>query len=214
MDNRIITECDSEGNIIRENRYDADGNLMYSHISDWQNGRIVRKSSYDGEGNLTASFDYAYDERGNNTEGTWFLSKNGILMKAEFIYDENDRVIEKTHFGSGSLATNKTYNSYDEEGRLVTVKYYGSWPDGEVTYTSREYDDNGFLVKSTTSDGNGNLLNYELYTPNQFGKIDEYTHYDEHDNPVYRIRYHYDEEGNRIMTERYDGEGKLVSQQR
>lgn len=213
MGNQTIIERDNNGNIIKECRYDGENNLLYYHISDWKDGKLTHKSSYDSEGRLTGSFDYAYDEKGNNTEGTWFLSKNGVLMKAEFVYDEDGQVIEKTHYGQGSLATNKTFNTYDEEGKLIFVKYYGIWPDGEVTLTTREYDQEGNLIKSTTKDEVGQILNYEIYISNQFGKFDEYTHYNGDGSILYTIKYYYNDEGNRVKTERYDSEGKLVSTQ-
>lgn len=214
MSNRELTERDGDGNITKMERYDAEGNLIFTHTSQWQDGRIIRKSSYDRQGNLTACFDYAYDERGNNTEGTWFVYNNGILMKAEFVYDENDRMIERTHLGTGNIATNKTYQQFNEEGQLIRSVYYGAWPDCAPVYTDYEYDENGFNVRTTTRDENQQIQHYEILTPNQFGKVAEYTSYDGEDKPVYTIRYHYDDQGNRIKQERYDGEGNLVSSNR
>ncbi len=211
MANKDVVEKDKDGNVIRMQRFDAEGKLLFTHESEWKDGRIVKKTSYDKDGNMTASYDYAYDERGNNTEGTWFVFNRGELMKAEFRYDEKDRLVEITHLGKGSVATNKTYQKFDDQGRLISSEYYGAWPDCAPVFTLSEYDENGFNVKSTTEDENHNVLHYEILTPNEFGKVAEYTSFDGEGKAQYTIRYCYDENGNRIKTERYDGDGKLYS---
>ena len=210
MSNREVTERDADGNVTRLECYNAKDKLIYTHLSEWKDGRLVRKTSLDAGGAVTGSYDYAYDERGNNTEGTWFGYSDGVLMKAEFVYDDAGRVIEKTHIGKGTVATNKTFMTYDEEGRLVCSEYYGVWPDMAPVFTYREYDASGFVVRSVTEDAQHQLLHYELFRPNHFGKVAEYTSYDAQEKPVYTYKYYFDEEGNKTKTERYDGEGRLV----
>ena len=209
--NRERVERDADGNITKLYRYDAKGELTYTHVSDWEDGRIIRKTSYDSSGNMTASFPYVYDHRGNNTEGTWFVYNKGVLMKAEFVYDDKDQMIERTHFGTESIATNKTFQTFDEKGRLAVSKYYEAWPDCAPVYTYCEYDDTGFKLKSITEDENHHILHYELLTPNEFNKVAEYTSYDGDGKPVYTYKYYYDEDGNTTKRERYAGEGNLVS---
>ena len=211
MSNREITERDANGNVTKLTCLDAKGSPIYTHVSDWEDGRLMRKTSYGPGGLKTASFEYAYDERGNNTEGTWFSYSNGVLMKASFVYDENDRVIEKTHHGAGTVATNKTFLTYREDGKLACSEYYGVWPDSAPVYTVREYDENGFCVKSTTEDAQHRVLHYDIYTPAENGKVAEYTNFDADGKQVYRIVYYYDAEGNTVKTERYDADNNLYS---
>ena len=211
MANKDIVEKDKDGNVTKMQRFDADGNLLFTHESEWKDGRIVKKSSYDKTGIMTASYDYAYDEKGNNTEGSWFVFNGGELMKAEFRYDDEGRLTEITHLGKGSVVTNKTYQSFDDQGRVVCSEYYEAWPDCAPVFTYNEYDENGFNVKSRTEDKNRNVLHYEISTPNEFGKVAEYTSYDGDGKAQYTIRYCYDENGNRTKTERYDKDGKLYS---
>ena len=211
MSNRETIERDPAGNITRMVRYDANGDLMFTHVTDWENGRIVRKTSFDSAGIRTASFDYAYDERGNNTEGTWFVYNRGILMKAAFVYDDKDQVIEKTHFGTGSIASNKTFMKYDDAGRLVYSEYYEALPDCAPVYTYYEYNEDGIATRQTTKDAQHRILHYEVFTPGEFGKISGYTSYDGDGKPVYTYKYYFDEQGKKIKEERYDGSGRLVS---
>ena len=211
MKDREITERDADGNVTKLSCFDPEGNLIYTHVSDWEGGRLVRKTSYGPDGAETASFDYAYDDRGNNTEGSWFSYGNGILMRASFVYDEDGRVIEKTHHGAGTVATNKTFLSYRGDGKLIRSEYYGIWPDSAPVYTFREYDETGFCVKSTTEDAQHQVLHYDIYTPAENGKVAEYTNFDGDGKQVYRIVYYYDAEGNTVKTERYDANNVLYS---
>ena len=211
MANKDIVKKDKNGNDIRMERYDAEGKLMFSHETEWKDGRIAKKTSFDKDGKMTASYEYAYDERGNNTEGTWFVFNRGELMKAEFKYNEKDQLTEITHLGTGSVVTNKTFQTFDDKGRVCCSEYYEAWPDCAPVYTYSEYDENGFTLKTRTEDGSHNILHYEVLTPNELGKVAEYTSYDGEDKPVYTIKYYYDEKGNKVKTERYDGEGKLQS---
>ena len=211
MSNREITERDANGNVTKLTCLDAEGHPIYTHVSEWKDGRLVRKTSYGPDGAETASFAYAYDERGNNTEGTWFSYSSGVLMKASFVYDENDRVIEKTHHGAGTVAANKTFLTYRGDGKLACSEYYGVWPDSAPVYTVREYDENGFCVKSTTEDAQHRVLHYDVYTPAENGKVAEYTNFDADGKQVYRIVYYYDAEGNTVKSERYDADNKLYS---
>ena len=211
MANKDVIEKDKNGNVIKMQRFDGEGKLMFTHETEWKDGRIAKKSSYDKEGKLTASYDYAYDERGNNTEGSWFVFNRGELMKAEFRYDEKDRPVEITHLGKGSVVTNKTYQSFDDKGRLTVSEYYEAWPDCAPVFTYNEYDENGFNIKSRTEDGDHRLVHYEVMTPNKYGKVACYTSYNADGKAQYTIKYIYDDQGNRIKTERYDGEGKLQS---
>ncbi|MBO4819236.1 MAG: hypothetical protein J5528_03760 [Firmicutes bacterium] len=211
MNNKNVVERDRDGNITKEIRYDGKGEVLFTHVTEWKDGRIVRKTSYDAKGAETGSCEYEYDERGNNIKGSWFVYNKGFLMEAEFVYDPEDRIIEKTHFGKGSIATNKTYYTYNAEGKILCEEYYGAWPDCAPCYTYNEYGSDGVLVKSRTEDENHNLQHYELYRSNESGKISEYTSYDEKGKALYSYKYYFDAEGNKTKTERYDGDGKLVS---
>lgn len=205
-----VIERDNQGNIITTRRYDKDGNLVYTHVNEWEDGRMVRKTAYDKDGREIGSYPYEYDEKGNCVAGCWWQSFRGELMKTETVYDENDLAIEHTRFGKGSVATNKTFNSYDEKGRLTCEKYYGVWPDGELVYTYNEYDDNDLRIKTITKDENENTIRTTEFTYNEFGKVADYSDYDGEGKLMATYKYFYDENGVRQRLERYDGEGNLV----
>ena len=57
----------------------------------------------------------------------------------------------KTSFGKEDklLFTGQYVHSIDEKGRLTVSKYFEAWPDCAPVYTYYEYDDTGFLLKSS-----------------------------------------------------------------
>ncbi len=209
MANQDIVERDAAGNVTKQCRYDAKGKLIFTHVSQWENGRLIRKTAYDASGVEIGSFPYEYDERGNNTAAAWFSYKNGRLMRTESVYNDKDQVVEHTRFGAGSVATNKTFREYDDKGRLSHSEYYGAWPDCSPVHTYYFYDETGFKVKERAEDASHQLMHYTIFKPAGSGKIAEYTNYNAEGRPIYTYRFVYDAAGNKIREERYDSEGKL-----
>ena len=213
-DSPDVVEKDEEGHVIRLSHYNGEGKLIFVHTQTWENDRIINKKSFDDKGNQTASIDYEYDERGNNTVSSWFFWNTGDLMKVERVYDEYDRMIESTGYGTKTVSTNKTYLEYDDSNgdhpkNYCKKTYYPSYPGNRYYVTTFDYDSDGNLIKATTVDKDGNLSSYELYTYSD-GKLMEYTSYDEEGKPSYTYKYEYDENGKRIKELRYDSDGNLV----
>ncbi len=209
-----VVETDENGHITKLSHYDGEGNLIFVHTQTWENDRIVNKKSFDKNGSQTASIDYEYDERGNNTVMAWFFWNSGTLMRVERVYDEYDRMTESTGFGTETVATNKTYLEYDDKNgehpkNYYKKTYYPSWPGDRYYVTTFEYDENGLLTKATTVDKNGDTTSYEIYT-NENGKPMGYTSYNADGTVNYSYKYVYDESGKKIKEERYDGDGNLV----
>lgn len=211
--NGDAVEKDKDGNITKLYHYDGDKNLVFVHEQVWENGRIVKKTSYDNKGNQTASYDYKYDDRGNNTESSWFFWNNGILMKVESKFDEFNRMTETTGFGTESVATNKSMFEYNDSGDAhptVYAKrtYYPSYPSDKYFISTYEYDGSDNLLKETIVNQDGILSNYTVYTYID-GKRSEYTNYDAEGKVNYTYKVIYDDSGKKLREERYDAEGNL-----
>ena len=208
--NGDAVEKDSDGNITKLYHYDGDGSLVFIHEQVWKDGRIVRKTSYDKNGAQTASYEYKYDERGNNTESSWFFWNNGILMKVENEYDELGRKTGTTGYGNALVATNRSVFEYDDSHPNVYARrtYYPRYPGDEYFVSTYEYDDSDNLLKETVADKDGALSNYTVYTYAD-GRLAEYTNYDSEDSVNYTYKIVYDENGAKLREERYDANGNL-----
>jgi hypothetical protein len=208
-----VVEKDENGRIVKLSHFDGDGNLVFVHTTTWDNDRIKNKSSFDKSGNQTASIDYEYDERGNNTVTSWFFWNSGTLMRSESIFDEYDRAVEITNFGTKTVSTNKTYIEYDDKDgehpkKYKKKTYYPSYPGERYNVTTYEYNADGTLDKNVTVDKDGNPVSTDIYTYKD-GLLAEYTSYDAENKPRYTYKYIYDENGKKIREERYNGEGVL-----
>ena len=209
-----VVETDENGHITKLYHYDGEGNLVFTHTQTWENDRIINKKSFDKTGAQTASIDYEYDERGNNTVMSWFFWNTGTLMKVERVYDEYDRMIESTGFGTEIVSTNKTYLEYDDKDgehpkNYYKKTYYPSWPGDRYYVTTFEYNEDGLLSKATTVDKDGAVTSYEIYI-NENGKAMGYTSFNGEGKAQYTYKYVYDENGKKLREERYDGDGNLV----
>lgn len=211
-----VVETDENGHITKLSHYDGEGNLIFVHTQTWENDRIVNKKSFDKNGSQTASIDYEYDERGNCTVMAWFFWNSGALMKVERVYDEYDRLIEDTGWGTENVATNKTFFEYDDKDgehpkKYSKKKYYPNWVNQPERYsiTTFEYDEDGWMTKTTTVNQDNELVSYDVYN-NVDGKPMGYTSYNADGTVNYSYKYVYDESGKKIKEERYDGDGNLV----
>ncbi|MBR6922205.1 MAG: hypothetical protein IKH51_08415 [Clostridia bacterium] len=211
-----VVETDENGHIVKLSHYDGEGKLIFVHQQTWENDRIVNKTSFDGKGNQTGSIDYQYDERGNCTVMAWFFWNSGALMKVERVYDEYDRLIEDTGWGTENVATNKTFFEYDDKDgehpkKYSKKKYYPNWVNQPERYsiTTFEYDEDGWMTKTTTVNQDNELVSYDVYN-NVDGKPMGYTSYNADGTVNYSYKYVYDESGKKIKEERYDGDGNLV----
>lgn len=215
VESQDVEEKDANGRVVKLSHYNDKGDLVFVHETKWENDRIVKKTSFDGKGNQTASIDYKYDETGNAIESSWFGWSNGILMKAESKFDDKNREIERTQLGTGSVSTNKSIMEYvdfsdgaDHPNIYSKKTYYPSYPGDRYTVTTYEYNDDFKITKATTVDQNGDLSYYILYTYEN-GKLMEYTNYGADGKPSYTYKMVYDENGNKIREDRYDGSGNL-----
>lgn len=213
--NQDVEEKDANGHVVKLSHYNDKGDLVFVHETKWENDRIVKKTSFDGKGNQTASINYKYDDNGNAIETSWFGWSSGVLMKAESTFDDKNREIERTQIGTGSISTNKSIMEYvefpdgvDHPNIYSKKTYYPSYPGDRYTVTTYEYNDDYKMTKATTVDQNGDLSYYILYTYEN-GKLMEYTNYGADDKPSYTYKMVYDENGNKLREDRYDGNGNL-----
>ncbi len=210
-----VIETDEAGHVIKLKHYDGDGKLIFTHVTTWENDRIKNRTSYNGKGEQTGSVDYEYDERGNCTVMSWYFWNSGALMKTERKYDEYDRLIEDIGHGTQNISTNRSVFEYDDKDgqhpkNYSKRTYWPSWPGERYSVSTYEYNEAGKLVKITTVNQDGELLNYDVYTYDANGRAEGYTDYDKDGKVNYSYKYIYDENGKKIKEERYNDKGELV----
>ena len=79
--------------------------------------KAVEKSGKVQKVSLSKKYSYKYDNNGNKTESTNYLSNGSLLYKLKYIYDINGNKIQETeHNSDDSLVCKTTNEEYDSNG--------------------------------------------------------------------------------------------------
>jgi len=134
-------EYDSVGNLIKEEKYNTDGNLE-TYIDYFYEGELMQYSQ---------EFLYSYGKYGNKTE---------------YKYSPDLGITEKIKYGIGLNSDDKTIAIYqrDKTDRLIRESYlkYNSIRLISTAIYEYEYSNNGQLFRRTVSDVY-NVLSYTIY---------------------------------------------------
>ena len=205
-------------NTEKMTHYDKDGKLIYTHIIAYdEENRIIHRTAYDANGIEMGSFDFVYNENGDELEGVWYFKPRGYLMKSERKYDEDGRVVELYNHGdeTRNVAGNMHYFHYGENGLIDVEISYSSWHENgthsEPSYSYRTYDEHNKLIRNETRTEQGEMIGYNVYENNENGQRISSVSYDANGNMEFREEYTYDENGKKIEDRRYDAQGNLIS---
>lgn len=194
---------DESGNLIECATHDADGNLksLETLIDEEHPVSLV---SYGSNGNPEERTDYAYDEDGRRMSTT-HSSENGSSYTDKNVYNEEGKKTEVIRIQDGITFTYQKI-SYDGNGREQTA--YSYFPDGSIMcITSNEYDQDGNLtaVKSDYQPPYAFFMCMK-YNYDDNGNCLECICYDKAGTERMKEVFQYDNYGNRIRYDNYDGE--------
>lgn len=195
---------DESGNLIECATHDADGNLksLETLIDEEHPVSLV---SYGSNGNPEERTDYAYDEDGRRMSTT-HSPENGSSYTDKNVYNEEGKKTEVIRIQDGITFTYQKI-SYDGNGReLIKYSYFA---DGTLmSIATNEYDQNGNLitVKYDYQEPYAVCSGSHKYTYDANGNIQESMYYDNKGVELIREVAQYDDYGNCVRYEIYDGE--------
>ena len=140
LDEVVKREFDSDGNLTFEGRYDDDGDMEYETRQTFEKGQWV-----------SSVFKNRYGDLSNNQRA---LERKKNYVKYEVKVGDEVSVYETKYDGlqakgyseKGTLVAEMTFN---KKGQLLEQKNYDD--AGKMVYrVVQEFDDKGFLVKSTS----------------------------------------------------------------
>lgn len=224
---------DTEGNQVsgEENKYDDRGNVIERRYlgskGQLQNETAVEHYEYDKNNR-------AVREWYTNQSGTKVIKPKDTYNEARYKYDQNGNVTEMTYWsasGSPVMASSNVHKIVKEYNALNQLVHWQNLDtSGKAIVTSYEnppearfeYDARGNNTVIAIFDGNGNPHNSvrgyqkQVSTYNTRNKVVETKFFDKDGKPAKdkesgytRMVYAYDNHGNRIKEESYDGD-KLV----
>ena len=200
---------DSSGNVRRMNSYDSDGNLIWYHTYTYGvQEKLALVASYDTFGNETSHVELSYDEEGRYLIYYGYDPDYGTLCSVEYRYDEDGNEIEAFWYDYTGEKTNYYLSFYDEQGEKIRSESYG--PNGEKWgYYTYEYD-GGNVVRENHYSSDGELYEYILFEYDSDNHQIQYSFYSANGSPgTHHINY-YDDAGNYLGYDEYDGEGNLI----
>lgn len=192
VENSGETEQDAQGNIIRWSYYDLDHNLEDYKVAELDSkGNAVKwnrfeaddspagyqEIEYDSEGNKTKSASFAqdghkkscswYDDRENESRYETYDKDGQIVYRCEYEYNDQGIMTREEHEWVGDPYLSKGLEEYDDRGWLVkSTDYKGDDVDTISTY---EYDDKACLIKKTNYHFDNTVSSVESYEYDEQG---------------------------------------------
>lgn len=230
-----VTGYDSEGNISWQHKFSYNLEVMdYNPVSvtaydehGTEIGRIELKydkrrfrdiDSYyiidtgTGEiGLIKYSYPDAYTKKAE-----WYRDPEGKELDYYYIteYDENGRLIRDEWYDADDVLYEYGVAVYDENGNVVRKNWYECDINGEeytlFSYTVKEYDTDGRLVKEEEYYSDGQLRGYYISEYDTDGRMIKYSSYDKNGVLKWYDAYKNDEDIKGLGIEHYDKDGNLI----
>ena len=162
---------------------------------------MTKSTHYNEDGSIEKYTESEYNEYGEELRWNTYLPDGTLDYYWEFAYDDSGNMLREWHSG-----TDIQYEyAYDSQGnKLVSLS-----SDAEGRMISRDeysYADQGRMTKCTTYDDLGALDYWEEYTYDADGNQIKMTHYKDDGAVDYWKEYSYDAKGNQIEESKYDSD--------
>lgn len=180
----INAQYNEDGQLVREERYDTDGNLNTLTINTYNDNKLLAQMEQ-------------YDQ------------DNILLQKSINTYNEQQQLISQSNFFGDESNEFVTKYIYDEDGNLLRTEMYC---DGELDYVEKvnEYV-NGLIVKETENDDYGETQYIHTYEYNDKGLVVKHTRDEVQNKDRRSYEYTYDDRDNRVKELVYDFKEQLIA---
>ena len=172
-------------------------------------GQIVREERFDPDGNRNTLTINSYDENCLLVQTEQYDQNHILLQKSVNSYNEKGQIVQQSnYFGDGEIEYVTRY-VYDDEGNLIRHEMYD---DGKLDYVETEihYQD-GLIIKEFENDDYGKTMNIHTYEYNDKKQVCKYIRDEVQNKDRRTYEYSYDENGNCVKELVYDYEDMLIA---
>ena len=227
------TFSDYRGRTRKESGYDGGGNLVWYRIYEYPEDKAYEVTSYDAEGNqtgraycaradghqiatVTMSADTGvvtqslqeFDANGNCVKNTYYTAAGELEYYSIYTYDAAGNQTRSESFNPDGSYRGGYINEYDAAGHRI--KSQSVLSDGTLGgYNEWSYDNQGRQVENRVYDKDGTLSSYSVAEFDGDKRAASYN-YNGDGTLVLKTVYVYDEKGQQIGEEVYDGAGDLI----
>ncbi len=170
---RTSFKYDLLGNMIEENSFDANGNVISKKTLSYESEKIVEHKKVNSRDEIINKQKTKYNKQGQITERKFYIT-NLIL----------DRVIQY---------------EFDENGNNVLIQEFDT--EGELNYKmTLVFDGKGNEIEGYEYNDEGSLENKAVYVYNEKNQLIERAEYDSEGEPLLKSYLSYDERGNETQS--------------
>ena len=131
------------------------------HISEYDSdGKLIKNSYYNADGTLQCYSIYEYDSKGNRIDKMYSLGADTYIIPE---YDSDWNLIKANYYYvSDNTFSFYILFEYDSKGNSIKDSYYS--PDGTLQcYSINEYDSNGNRIKESWYNADGSIDRIQTY---------------------------------------------------
>ena len=171
-------------------------------------GQITREERYDADGDINTLTVNQYDEQHRLIQSEQFDQDNILLQKTVNVFDGGDLVCQNNFFGDGDDEYS-THYVFDGNHNIVRHEMY---VNGQLDYVEKEIEyEYNRVVKETENDDYGDAMYRNTYTYDAQGRVSRLVR-DEIQNKDRRTyEYTYDDNGNLVKELVYDYGNALIA---
>jgi hypothetical protein len=119
-------------------------------LTSWQtfeynNGNIVRLNTFNAQGNLTGYYDYTYDSKGNITKYEDYRFDSAIILSSTHIYEFDNKINPYKVFACEGIPGK--YTNTNNIVKETYISYYGTSQNRYTTSTEYSYNSIDYPVR-------------------------------------------------------------------
>ena len=209
LKNKSEVEFNSEGNELKETRYDKNGNLLSYAITEYnEDNKKVKYGSYDEEGNEKYSYSYEYNKQGDLIKEVEKNEEETDVRVYEYEYTDKGQIENRVLFENDEFSYEKRF-TYDDKGNLIKEESFNEEGQSNIVF-EYTYDNNNNVIGEKYQGPSLTMVTEKRYDANG-NEIESMTFENDNSYPSIWSTYEYDEKGNCIKSNSVDIDGIIDS---
>lgn len=178
LTNKIEYNYDAFGNLLQQNAYNTDSELIWKTEVSYDNGRKTEISEFDSTDKEISRIIFSYNDKTGILEfESGYNSEGALMWKIGYKYDENGRYSSiASYFADGSLDEEKIFE-YSEDDTIKSITNYSSISGKKTKQVFRYNEKTGKLDEIITYNENNEIINRLQIKYDSVGNVAKLSNY-------------------------------------